>query len=147
MLNTNNETYYMKIAIEEAKKAFNIGEIPVGAVIETKGKIIAKAYNQCETLNDVTAHAEMIAFSIASEYLGSKNLKDCNLYVTLEPCSMCAGASYWSKLNKITYGVACKKTGFTKISKSLTHPKTKIVGNILEKDCLNLLKKFFKSKR
>ena len=136
----------MKKAYQEAEIAFDKGEIPVGAVVVLNNKIIARAHNLTETLNDVTAHAEMQAFTAASYYLGGKYLKDCILYVTLEPCQMCAGASYWTQLSKIVYGASEPKRGFKNLGTTL-HPKTKVVSGVLENDCAVLLKRFFVEKR
>jgi tRNA(adenine34) deaminase len=136
----------MKKALQEATKAFDKGEVPVGAIIVYKNQIIARASNLTETLNDVTAHAEMQAFTAASDFLGAKYLIDCVLYVTLEPCQMCAGASYWAQIGKIVYGASELERGFLKL-KTRLHPKTKVVGGILENECSQLLKRFFIEKR
>jgi len=137
----------MNEAFKQAKIAFEEGEIPVGAVIVCKNKIIAKAYNQTEMLNDVTAHAEMLAFTSATDFLGGKYLSECTLYVTLEPCVMCAGASYWTQLKKIVFAASDEKKGFERISPSLLHPKTQIVKGILETEAVKLIKSFFHKKR
>jgi tRNA(adenine34) deaminase len=136
----------MKKALQEAKTAFEKGEIPVGAIIVFKDQIIARAHNLTETLTDVTAHAEMQAFTAAADYLGGKYLKDCILYVTLEPCQMCTGASYWTQIGKIVYGASEPERGFINLKTTL-HPKTKVIGGILENDCSLLLKRFFVEKR
>jgi len=146
MINPFDDTYFMKKALDEAKIAFDKGEVPVGAIIVFKEKIIARAHNLTEILNDVTAHAEMQAFTAASDFLGGKYLKECTLYVTLEPCQMCAGASYWAQLGKIVYGASELERGFVKMKTTL-HPKTSVVSGILEADCSNLLKRFFIEKR
>ena len=146
MLEPFDDIYFMKKAYQEAEIAFDKGEIPVGAVVVLNNKIIARAHNLTETLNDVTAHAEMQAFTAASDYLGGKYLKDCILYVTLEPCQMCAGASYWTQLSKIVYGASEPKRGFKNLGTTL-HPKTKVVSGVLENDCAVLLKRFFVEKR
>ncbi len=138
---------YMKKALEEAALAAEEGEIPVGAVMVCKGKIIARAHNETEKLNDVTAHAEMLAITMAAAALGGKYLNECTLYVTLEPCVMCAGAIAWAQLGELVYGAADPKRGFSRISPSLLHPKTKITTGILEKECRAPLLKFFKEKR
>lgn len=138
---------YMMEAFKEAQKAFNMDEVPVGAVVVCNNKIIARAHNYTERLNDVTAHAEMQAFTSAANHLGGKYLNECTLYVTLEPCVMCAGASMWTQLAKIVYGAADSKKGFLKTNKSILHPKTKLVGGVLEKECSALLKEFFLKKR
>lgn len=136
----------MKRALQEASTALEKNEVPVGAVIVMNDQIIARAHNLIETLNDVTAHAEMQAFTAAADYLGGKYLQECTLYVTLEPCQMCAGASYWAQLGKIVYGAHDPQRGF-KACKTQLHPKTKVVGGILEKECGALIKQFFIQKR
>ena len=141
-----DDTYFMKKALVEAELAFEQGEVPVGAVIVIDQKIIARAHNLTELLNDVTAHAEMQAITSASNYLGGKYLHNCTLYVTLEPCQMCAGALYWSRISKIFFGAADPKRGF-KILGTKVHPKTKVEGGILQKECKDLLDKFFISRR
>ncbi|WP_334056835.1 nucleoside deaminase [Polaribacter sp. P097] len=146
MIEPFDDTYFMKKAYQEAEIAFDKGEIPVGAVIVLNNQIIARAHNLTETLNDVTAHAEMQAFTAAANFLGGKYLKDCILYVTLEPCQMCAGASYWSQIQKIVYGASEPKRGFVNLGTQL-HPKTKVTSGILENDCSLLLKRFFIEKR
>lgn len=146
MMNPFDDAYFMKRALQEAQQAFDKNEVPVGAVIVMKDQIIARAHNLTETLNDVTAHAEMQAFTAAADFLGGKYLKDCTLYVTLEPCQMCAGASYWTQIGKIVYGASEEKRGFIKLNTTL-HPKTKVIGGILENECGNLLKRFFIEKR
>ncbi len=145
-INPFDDTYFMKKALQEAETAFGKGEVPVGAVIVFKDQIIARAHNLTEMLNDVTAHAEMQAFTAAADFLGGKYLKDCILYVTLEPCQMCAGASYWTQIGKIVYGASELKLGFSVLQTKL-HPKTKIVSGVLEEECSFLLKKFFVEKR
>ena len=146
MINPFDDTYFMKKALDEATHAFDKGEVPVGAIIVFKEQIIARAHNLVETLNDVTAHAEMQAFTAASDFLGGKYLKDCTLYVTLEPCQMCAGASYWTQLGKIVYGATELERGFVKLKTTL-HPKTTVVKGVLEIECSQLLKRFFIEKR
>ena len=146
MIQPFDDTYFMKKAYQEAEIAFDKGEIPVGAVIVLNNQIIARAHNLTETLSDVTAHAEMQAFTAAANFLGGKYLKDCILYVTLEPCQMCAGASYWSQIARIVYGAAEPKRGFVNLGTQL-HPKTKVTSGILENDCSLLLKRFFIEKR
>ena len=139
--------YFMKEALKEAYKAFEKDEVPIGAVIVNNNQIIARAHNLTETLNDVTAHAEMQAFTAATNYLGGKYLNECILYVTLEPCVMCAGASFWAQLSKIIYGASDKKRGYNTINQRLLHPKTEVISGILENECSNLLIDFFKKKR
>ena len=146
MIQPFDDTYFMKKALQEAESAFSKGEIPVGVVIVFKDKIIARAHNLTETLNDVTAHAEMQAFTAAADFLGGKYLKDCVLYVTLEPCQMCAGASYWAQIGKIVYGASEPERGFINLKTKL-HPKTKVLSGILENECSLLLKRFFVEKR
>lgn len=136
----------MQQALKEAKQAFDKNEIPVGAVLVCQNKIIARAHNLTQTLTDVTAHAEMQVFTAASNYLGSKYLNKCTLYVTLEPCCMCAGASFWTQIGKIVYGASDENRGFLKHKVPL-HPKTKVISGILEKECSSLLLEFFKNQR
>src|SRR5210317_2559382 len=138
--------FFMKKALQEAEAAFEKDEVPVGAVIVIGDKIIARAHNLTETLNDVTAHAEMQAFTSAADYLGGKYLKKCVLYVTLEPCQMCAGASYWTQLKKIVFGASEPERGFINLQTKL-HPKTTVVSNVLENECSQILKRFFIEKR
>jgi tRNA(adenine34) deaminase len=146
-MNERNKEYYMRAALEEAKKAFDKQEVPVGAVIVCNDIIIARAHNLTEVLKDPTAHAEMQAITAGTNWLGGKYLTDCTLYVTLEPCAMCAGALGWSQVSAIVYGTADEKKGFTNISDSLLHPKTRVDSGILEKECKELLLRFFKTKR
>ena len=141
------DEYFMNEALKEAHKAFEKDEVPVGAVVVCEKRIIARAHNLTETLNDVTAHAEMQAFTAASDFLGGKYLNECTLYVTLEPCVMCAGASFWAQLGKIVYGTQDEKRGYTLIQQPLLHPKTTVMSGILETGCRNLLKSFFARKR
>ncbi len=141
-----DNVYFMKKALQEAEAAFEKNEVPVGAVVVIENKIIARAHNLTETLNDVTAHAEMQAITSAANFLGGKYLKGCTLYVTLEPCQMCAGALYWSQISKIVYGASDHLRGFKTMNAKL-HPKTEIVGGILENKASELLKVFFKKKR
>ena len=141
------DKHFMRLALNEAKKAFDAGEIPIGAVVVCKGKVIGRGYNLTEQLNDVTAHAEMQAFTAAANTLGGKYLKDCTLYVTIEPCIMCAGASYWTQISRIVYGAKEEKRGFTKINQNLLHPKTLLNGGILSDDCGALMTAFFVDKR
>lgn len=136
----------MKKALQEAETAFEKGEIPVGAVIVIDNKVIARTHNLTEMLNDVTAHAEMQAITSAANFIGGKYLKDCTLYVTLEPCQMCAGALYWSQISKIVYGATDENRGFIKMGTQL-HPKTEIVGGIMEKECALLMRAFFRIRR
>lgn len=146
MENIFTDEYFMRIALVEAKVAFEMGEIPVGAVVVVDNQIIAKTHNLTEMLNDVTAHAEMQAITASANNLGGKYLQNCTLYVTLEPCQMCAGALYWSQISKIVYGASDEKRGYVALGTSL-HPKTKIVKGVLEDECSNLMLDFFKSRR
>ncbi|MCE5345508.1 MAG: nucleoside deaminase [Bacteroidales bacterium] len=143
----NKKEQFMKAALAEANKAFEKQEIPVGAVVVCNDMIIARAHNLTETLKDPTAHAEMQAITSATNYLGGKYLIDCTIYVTLEPCAMCAGAIGWSQAAALVYGAADEKKGYSSISDSLLHPKTKVESGVLEKECRELLTKFFKSRR
>lgn len=146
MLTPFDDTYFMKRAFQEAEAAFNKGEVPIGAVITVNNQIIARAHNLTEALNDVTAHAEMQAITAAANYLGGKYLHDCTLYVTIEPCQMCAGALFWSQISNIVYGARDEQRGCIALNTKL-HPKTKLVGGIMENECSQLLKRFFVEKR
>jgi len=141
-----DDRYFMQQALQEAQIAFEKGEIPVGAVIVMREKIIARGHNLTEALNDVTAHAEMQAFTAASDFLGGKYLKECTLYVTLEPCQMCAGASYWTQIGRIVYGASDTQRGFVNYKTTL-HPKTTVRGGVLRSECATLVKRFFIEKR
>ncbi|WAC41684.1 nucleoside deaminase [Pedobacter sp. SL55] len=141
------DEHYMRLALNEAKKAYDADEIPIGAIVVCKGKVIGRGHNLTEQLNDVTAHAEMQAFTAAAQTLGGKYLKDCTLYVTIEPCVMCAGASYWTQIGKIVYGAKEEKRGFTKVGQNLLHPKTLLVGGVLAEECGSLMSAFFINKR
>ncbi|HCE56830.1 MAG TPA: tRNA-specific adenosine deaminase [Prolixibacteraceae bacterium] len=147
MIEPFNDEYFMRKAFAEAVTAFDKGEIPVGAVVVSNGKIIARAHNLTETLNDVTAHAEMQAITAAANFLGGKYLNDCTLYVTLEPCVMCAGALGWSQIGKIVFGATDEKRGFNRFAPRSLHPKTEITGGVLEVECAELMQEFFKQKR
>jgi tRNA(adenine34) deaminase len=142
-----SDEYFMKEALKEANKAFEKDEIPIGAVIVCNNQIIARAHNLTETLNDVTAHAEMQAFTAASDYIGGKYLNECTLYVTVEPCIMCAGASYWIQISRIVYGTSDNKKGFSILDNNILHPKSELTKGVLENDCAELIKTFFKQKR
>ena len=142
-----DDEYFMREALKEAQKAFDLDEVPVGAVIVSGDRIIARTHNLTEQLNDVTAHAEMQAYTSASEYIGGKFLEDCTLYVTLEPCVMCAGAAFWTRISRIVYGAGDEKRGYTLLDESILHPKTTVSKGILEKECASLLKSFFEKKR
>ena len=140
---------YMKLALAEAQKAFDKGEVPIGAIIVMQDKIIAKGYNQVELMNDSTAHAEIIALTTAYNYLGSKYLPEATLYVTIEPCLMCSGALYWSKIGRIVFGAPDEKNSYRRVAGNNNpfHPKTAIVGGVLEEECSQLMKDFFKKLR
>jgi tRNA(adenine34) deaminase len=142
-----NKERFMRAALTEANKAFEKQEVPVGAVVVCNDIIIARAHNLIETLKDPTAHAEMQAITAAANWLGGKYLTDCTIYVTLEPCAMCAAALGWSQISGIIYGASDEKKGYSSISDSLVHPKTKVESGILEKECREMLVKFFKSRR
>lgn len=148
MLSVHSDDHFMRQALAQARMAFDSGEVPVGAVIVCDNRIIARAHNQTEQLTDVTAHAEILALTAASGHLGSKYLPDCTLFVTLEPCVMCAGALAWSQIGRIVYGATDEKRGFMRYGgKDLLHPKTKLELGVLEADCAALMKDFFKGKR
>jgi len=146
MVNPFDDNYFMKRALQEAEAAFDKGEVPVGAVIAIENRIIARAHNLTETLNDVTAHAEMQAITAAANFLGGKYLDKCTLYVTLEPCQMCAGALYWSQIPNIVYGARDEERGCISMKTKL-HPKTKMAGGIMAEEASKLLKRFFIEKR
>lgn len=143
----NNDERYMKLALQEARAAFDEGEIPVGAIIVCRDRVIARTHNLTETLHDVTAHAEMQAITAAAEVMGGKYLTDCTLYVTLEPCVMCAGALGWSQISRIVYGAADPRRGFSRIAPDALHPKTQVVSGILADEALALVKEFFAKRR
>jgi tRNA(adenine34) deaminase len=146
MFDTSDE-YYMMEALKEAQKGFDADEIPVGAVVVCQDRIIARAYNNTEKLRDVTAHAEMLAFTSAMATTGGKYLQNCTLYVTLEPCVMCAGAASWTQIGRIVYGASDEKKGFSKIDYPILHPKTKVTKGVLATECESILKEFFSLKR
>ena len=143
----NIHEQYMQKALAEAKQAAEEGEIPVGAIVVCKDRIIAKAHNETEKLNDVTAHAEMLAVTMASSYLGGKYLNECTLYVTVEPCIMCAGALAWSQIDRVVYGAADPKRGYTTVAGRIFHPKTVVEGGVLAEECEAIMKEFFKQLR
>lgn len=144
-----SDEYFMQQALKQAQRAFDADEVPIGAVIVINNKIIARACNQVELLNDPTAHAEMLAITSTCNYLGSKYLTEATLYVTIEPCLMCCGAMYWSKLARIVYGANDEKNGYLHITKAVWpfHPKTELVKGVLQNECTQLIKDFFKNKR
>jgi tRNA(adenine34) deaminase len=146
MIQPFTDEYFMKKALQEAEMAFEKGEIPVGAVIVVADKVIARTHNLTELLNDVTAHAEMQAITAAANFLGGKYLKDCTLYVTLEPCQMCAGALYWSQITKIVFGASDTHRGYEKMGTQL-HPKTTVVRGVLAEEAAELMKRFFAKRR
>jgi len=146
MENPFTDEYFMKKALQEAELAFEKGEIPVGAVIAIDNKIIARTHNLTEMLNDVTAHAEMQAITSAANYLGGKYLKGCTLYVTLEPCQMCAGALYWSQISKIVFGASDETRGYENLGTKI-HPKTEVIKGVLANECADLMLRFFAGKR
>lgn len=146
MIEPFDDAYFMRRALQEAQIALEKNEVPVGAVVVMQHKIIARGHNLTETLNDVTAHAEMQAFTAAADFLGGKYLRECTLYVTLEPCQMCAGASYWTQIGKIVFGASDLQRGYQHYKTTL-HPKTKVIGGVLEEECSTLLKRFFIEKR
>ncbi|SEN45564.1 tRNA(adenine34) deaminase [Flavobacterium sp. CF108] len=146
MENPFTDEYFMKKALQEAEEAFAKGEIPVGAIIVVADKVIARSHNLTELLNDVTAHAEMQSITAAANFLGGKYLKDCTLYVTLEPCQMCAGALYWSQISKIVFGARDEQRGFINMGTKL-HPKTTVVSGIMANEAADLMKRFFLERR
>lgn len=146
MENIFTDDYFMKKALAEAETAFEKGEIPIGAVIVVNNQVIARSHNLTEMLNDVTAHAEMQSITAAANYLGGKYLRDCTLYVTVEPCQMCAGALYWSQISKIVFGSRDEQRGYLNMGTKL-HPKTKVVEGVMAKQCGDLMLAFFKSRR
>ncbi len=146
MLSPFTDEYFMKKAFEEAERAYEKGEIPVGVVVVINDRIIARGHNLTETLNDVTAHAEMQAITAAADFIGGKYLHNCTIYITLEPCQMCAGALYWSQISKIVFGAQDPQRGYRKFGVQL-HPKTEVKLGVMEKECGALLKRFFNEKR
>lgn len=147
MEKNDGDEMFMKAALREAEVAMSAGEVPIGAVVVANGRIISRAHNLTETLHDVTAHAEMQAITAAANALGGKYLADCTLYVTVEPCVMCAGAIGWAQIRRIVYGATDEKRGFSKFAPNALHPKTEVVSGIMEEQCRNLMLDFFKTKR
>src|ERR1017187_10366548 len=147
ILSVFSDEHYMREALKEAEIAFDEGEVPIGAIIVCNNRIIARAHNLTERLNDVTAHAEMQAFTSAANYFGGKYLNECTLFVTVEPCVMCAGASYWTQIKRVVFGTYDEKRGFIKVDKNILHPKTIFNGGLLEKECADLMTLFFERKR
>lgn len=142
-----DDTYYMKMALCEARKAAEEGEIPIGAVVVAGGRVIAKAHNETERLKDVTAHAEMLALTAAMNSLSAKYLPDCSIYVTVEPCVMCAGALRWSQIGRVVYGADDEKMGYRHFSEKVLHPKTEVIGGVMAEESALLMKEFFKKRR
>ena len=147
MISPFNDEYFMKQALQQAQKAFEIDEVPVGAVVVANNQIIARAHNFTEKLIDVTAHAEIQAITAAAEYLGAKYLTGCTLYVTLEPCVMCGGALYWSQIDKVVFAARDEKRGAGRLHESIYHPKTLVTNGLLAEESIVLLKRFFENKR
>ncbi len=147
MIELFSDEFFMKEALKEARKAFDSNETPVGAVIVADNRIIARAHNMCEALNDATAHAELLAITSASNALGSKFLPNATLFITIEPCIMCAGACYWARLQRIVWGAPDIKAGFTRTRRRIIHPATKIKSGVLENECAELIREFFSVKR
>jgi len=147
MIQVFNDEYFMRKALDEAKVAFNLGEIPVGCVVVCNNQIIARSHNLTERLTDVTAHAEMQAITAAANQLGGKYLTDCTVYVTVEPCPMCAGALAWAQTKKVVFGARDEKRGYSLFSPTLMHPKTEVVAGVIEEECSRLMKLFFANKR
>lgn len=152
MLQPRSDEQYMQLALREAELAYEMDEVPVGAIIVAKNQIIARGHNLTERLHDFTAHAEMQAFTSATEFLGGKYLDQCTLYVTLEPCPMCAGAAFWTRIGRIVFGAYDLKRGYQRLEKQLkhdvvVHPKTEVIGGVMEEECADLLKRFFATKR
>ena len=142
-----DDNFYMKQALAEANEAYKQGEIPIGAVVVCMDKIIAKSHNLTELLHDVTAHAEMQAITSAAEHLGGKYLNDCTLYVTVEPCVMCAGALGWSQISRIVYGAHDEKRGYSRFAPQALHPKTQVISGVMADECAELMQRFFREKR
>lgn len=147
MITPYDDTYFMRQALQEADIAAEEGEVPVGAVVVCEGKVIARTHNETERLNDVTAHAEMLAITTAMNVLGAKYLKNCTLYVTVEPCIMCAGAIGWAQVSTVIYGTSDEKRGYSKFAPSAFHPKTVVKKGVMEKECAERMRQFFKSRR
>lgn len=147
MIQALSDEHFIKIALQEAQMAEEEDEVPVGAVVVSKGKIIARAHNLTERLTDVTAHAEMQAITSAANFLGGKFLNDCTLYVTLEPCVMCAGAIAWSRVGKLVFGAFDAKKGYTQLNQDILHPKTEVIPGVMKEDCGEILTNYFRKKR
>ncbi|MCC6542785.1 MAG: nucleoside deaminase [Flavobacteriales bacterium] len=147
MITPTSDEHFMRQALKEAELAFKAEEVPVGVVIVWQDRIVARGHNLTERLNDVTAHAEMQSITAAAEHVGGKYLKDCTLFVTLEPCVMCAGAMHWAQLGRVVFGAFDEKAGYRRFGGALLHPRTQVTGGVLEAECADLLKAFFKRKR
>ncbi|MGB1031144.1 MAG: nucleoside deaminase [Flavobacteriales bacterium] len=152
MLQPRSDEHYMQLALKEAELAYEMDEVPVGAIIVSQNQVIARGHNLTERLNDFTAHAEMQAFTSASEFIGGKYLDKCTLYVTLEPCPMCAGAAFWTRIGRVVFGAYDLKRGYQRLENQLKHdrvlhPKTEVLGGVLESECSELVKRFFATKR
>ncbi len=147
MIEPLGDEHFMRLALREAEHAFQADEVPVGVIVVCQQKIVARGHNLTERLNDVTAHAEMQAITAAAEHIGGKYLKECTLYVTLEPCVMCAGALRWAQLGRLVFGAFDEKQGYRRIGRDLLHPKTQVMGGVLEAECSDLVKAFFRKKR
>ena len=147
LVSPTDDIRYMKMALDEAMRAYDNEEVPVGAIVVCKGRVIARAHNLTETLTDVTAHAEMQAITAAANHLGGKYLADCTLYVTVEPCIMCAGALGWAQLGRLVYGAPDDKRGYRRFAPQALHPKTEVIAGVLEDDCAELMKRFFTERR
>ena len=143
----NDDSFFMKQALMEAQKAFEVGEVPVGAIVTCKGRIVGRGHNLTETLTDVTAHAEMQAITSAANTLGGKYLNECTLYVTVEPCTMCAGAIGWAQMGKLIYGASDEKRGYTRFAPNALHPKTIVEKGLMAEECAQLMKSFFQQRR
>lgn len=144
---STDDQRFMKMALAEAKRAFDADEVPIGAVVVLNGMVIGRGYNLTERLHDVTAHAEIQAITASAETLGSKYLEGCTVYVTVEPCVMCAGAMYWAKIKRLVYGAPDDKYGYTKVAPNALHPKTEVESGVMAQECAKLMKDFFKNKR
>ena len=142
-----DDNFYMGLALEEARKAFDAGEIPIGAIVVCRDEIIARGHNLTEMLTDVTAHAEMQAITAAAAHLGGKYLNECTLYVTVEPCIMCAGALGWAQIGRVVFGTADEKRGYQRFAPEALHPKTQVVSGVMEEECRKLMQEFFRSRR
>ncbi|MCB0795141.1 MAG: nucleoside deaminase [Flavobacteriales bacterium] len=147
MIEAPSDEQFMRQAFREAEAAFQADEVPVGALVVAQGRVIARAHNLTQRLNDVTAHAEMQVITAAADHIGGKYLHECTLYVTLEPCVMCAGAMRWAQLGRLVFGAFDEKQGYRRIGSSLLHPKTQVVGGVMEAECADLMKAFFQKKR